>query len=232
MSWVRFTGILRSVNDYEKLNRVGEGTYGVVYRARHKKTDKIVALKRVRMDDTKAGMNQQDLAWDIIWPDDLTNRFSGFPISSLREINILLNIRHENIVELNEVVTGNSLNSIFLVMEYCEQDLASLLDNMTNRFTEAQVQTSIETWNSWAMKLCDSLVPGQMHCAPSSQRSRLFAFEFLHTSWLKALKFADDRLRMRENSRLWSGAQVQRAHSTHDPSRGHIVVPSARAAIR
>ena len=58
MSWDRFTGILRSVNDYEKLNRVGEGTYGVVYRARHKKTDKIVALKRVRMDDTKAGMNQ------------------------------------------------------------------------------------------------------------------------------------------------------------------------------
>lgn len=111
-------GNTASVNDYEKLNRVGEGTYGVVYRARHKKTDKIVALKRVRMDDTKA----------------------GFPISSLREINILLNIRHENIVELNEVVAGSSLNSIFLVMEYCEQDLASLLDNMTNRFTEAQVK--------------------------------------------------------------------------------------------
>lgn len=52
----------------------------------------------------------------------------------------MLNIRHENVVELNEVVTGSSLNSIFLVMEYCEQDLASLLDNMTNRFTEAQVK--------------------------------------------------------------------------------------------
>lgn len=63
----------------------------------------------------------------------------GLPISSLREINLLLNLRHKNIVELNEVVVGRKLDSLFLVMEYVEQDLASLLDNMTNRFTEAQV---------------------------------------------------------------------------------------------
>ena len=63
----------------------------------------------------------------------------GLPISSLREINLLLNLRHKNIVELKEVVVGRSLDSIFLVMEYVEQDLASLLDNMSNHFTEAQV---------------------------------------------------------------------------------------------
>ena len=89
----------RNVNEYEKLNRVGEGTYGVVYRARHIATNKICALKRVRMDNEKDGM----------------------PISSLREINILLNLRHKNIVELKEVVVGGRLDSIFLVMEYCEQ---------------------------------------------------------------------------------------------------------------
>jgi cyclin-dependent kinase 10 len=96
---------------------VGEGTYGVVYRARHKKTNEIVALKRVRMEEEK----------------------DGLPISSLREINLLLNMRHKNIVELKEIVVGSRLDSIFLVMEYCEQDLASLLDNMTSHFTEAQV---------------------------------------------------------------------------------------------
>ena len=64
----------------------------------------------------------------------------GLPISSLREINLLLNIRHKNIVELREVVVGKRLDSIFLVMEYCEQDLASLLDNMKTNFTEAQVK--------------------------------------------------------------------------------------------
>ena len=85
----------RNVNEYEKLNRVGEGTYGVVYRARHMKTNKIVALKRVRMEEEK----------------------DGLPVSSLREINILLNIRHRNIVELKEVVVGRRLDSIFLVTQ-------------------------------------------------------------------------------------------------------------------
>ncbi|XP_041376390.1 cyclin-dependent kinase 10-like isoform X2 [Gigantopelta aegis] len=64
----------------------------------------------------------------------------GIPISGLREINILLNLRHDNIVEMKEVVVGKSFDSIFLVMEYCEQDLASLLDNMAAPFSESQVK--------------------------------------------------------------------------------------------
>lgn len=65
----------------------------------------------------------------------------GFPVSGLREIQILKNCHHENVVQLKEVVVGNSLESIFLVMEYCEQDLASLLDNMESPFTESQVRS-------------------------------------------------------------------------------------------
>lgn len=38
----------RSVDEYERLNRVSEGTYGVVFRARDKKTGRICALKKVR----------------------------------------------------------------------------------------------------------------------------------------------------------------------------------------
>ena len=40
-------GSCRNVNEFEKLNRIGQGTYGTVYRARDKKTGQIVALKRV-----------------------------------------------------------------------------------------------------------------------------------------------------------------------------------------
>ncbi|KAM9756015.1 cyclin-dependent kinase 10 isoform 2-T2 [Dama dama] len=111
-------GRCRSVKEFEKLNRIGEGTYGIVYRARDTHTDEIVALKKVRMDKEK----------------------DGVPISSLREITLLLRLRHPNIVELKEVVVGNHLESIFLVMGYCEQDLASLLENMPTPFSEAQVK--------------------------------------------------------------------------------------------
>nr|XP_012417101.1 PREDICTED: cyclin-dependent kinase 10 isoform X1 [Odobenus rosmarus divergens] len=111
-------GRCRSVKEFEKLNRIGEGTYGIVYRARDTQTDEVVALKKVRMDKEK----------------------DGVPISSLREITLLLRLRHPNIVELKEVVVGNHLESIFLVMGYCEQDLASLLENMPTPFSEAQVK--------------------------------------------------------------------------------------------
>ncbi|XP_074034879.1 cyclin-dependent kinase 10 [Leptinotarsa decemlineata] len=111
-------GRCRFVSEFEKLNRIGEGTYGVVYRAKDTATDKIVALKKLRME----------------------GEHDGIPVSSLREIQVLLNCKHENIVFLKEVVVGRSLESIFLAMEYCEQDLASLLDNMQAPFTESQVK--------------------------------------------------------------------------------------------
>nr|VZI23361.1 unnamed protein product [Spirometra erinaceieuropaei] len=111
-------GRCRSVSEFEKLNRIGEGTYGIVYRARDTITNEVVALKKVRMENEK----------------------DGIPISSLREITLLLSVKHPNIVQLKEVVVGRSLDSIFLSMEYCEQDLASLLDNMPSAFTEAQVK--------------------------------------------------------------------------------------------
>ncbi|XP_064077991.1 cyclin-dependent kinase 10-like [Macrobrachium nipponense] len=111
-------GSCRFVGEFEKLNRIGEGTYGVVYRARDSKSNEIVALKKMRMEKEKDGM----------------------PVSGLREIILLQKCKHPNIVALKEVVVGRSLESIFLVMEYCEQDLASLLDNMQTPFMEAQVK--------------------------------------------------------------------------------------------
>ncbi len=65
----------------------------------------------------------------------------GLPICSVREIGILLSLRHRNIVELREVVVGRDLENMFLVMRYCEQDLATLIDNMSTPFTEAQVSS-------------------------------------------------------------------------------------------
>ena len=110
-------GRCRFVSEFEKLNRIGEGTYGIVYRARDTKTGEIVALKKMRMEREK----------------------DGIPVSGLREITILLGLEHENIVKMNEIAVGRSLESMFLVMNYCEQDLANLLDHMKTPFSESQV---------------------------------------------------------------------------------------------
>ena len=68
---------------------------------------------------------------------------SGLPICSVREIGILLQLEHRNIVKLREVAVGKDLESMFLVMAYCEQDLAILIDNMSTPFTESQVKNRI-----------------------------------------------------------------------------------------
>ncbi|XP_037944743.1 cyclin-dependent kinase 10-like [Teleopsis dalmanni] len=111
-------GRCRPANDFVKLNRIGEGSYGIVYRARDARTNEIVALKKMRMDQEK----------------------DGLPVSGLREIMILKACDHKNIVKLKDVAVGRSLESIFLVMEYCEQDLASLLENMSQPFSESEVK--------------------------------------------------------------------------------------------
>ncbi|KAJ3184828.1 Cyclin-dependent kinase 10 [Gaertneriomyces sp. JEL0708] len=106
-----FFGACTPVDKYEKLNRIGEGTYGIVYRARSRENGRILALKRIRMEQESEGM----------------------PVSSLREIALLRSLRHENIVQVVDVAVGVGLENIFMVMEYCEQDMGNLMDNMVNK---------------------------------------------------------------------------------------------------
>ncbi|KAL3501048.1 hypothetical protein ACH5RR_035497 [Cinchona calisaya] len=108
----------RSVDEFERLNKIDEGTYGVVYRARDKKTGEIVALKKVKMDKER----------------------EGFPMTSLREINILLSSHHPSIIDVKEVVVGSSLDSIFMVMEYMEHDLKGLMETMKQPFIQSEVK--------------------------------------------------------------------------------------------
>lgn len=101
----------RSVEEFQCLNRIEEGTYGVVYRAKDKRTDEIVALKRLKMEKEK----------------------EGFPITSLREINTLLKGQHPNIVTVREIVVGSNMDKIFIVMDYVEHDLKSLMETMKHK---------------------------------------------------------------------------------------------------
>lgn len=67
-------------------------------------------------------------------------RQDGFPITSLREIAVLKNCRHTNIVDLLDVVVGKKRDGIFLVFEYLEHDLSSLLKTITCPFSESEVK--------------------------------------------------------------------------------------------
>ncbi|KRY65528.1 Cyclin-dependent kinase 11B, partial [Trichinella pseudospiralis] len=110
----------RSVEEYHCLNRIEEGTYGVVYRAMEKRTGEIVALKRLKMEKER----------------------EGFPITSLREVNMLMKVgKHPNVVNVLEVVVGSSMDKIYLVMEYVEHDMKSLMETMKQPFLVGEVKT-------------------------------------------------------------------------------------------
>ncbi|KIJ68277.1 hypothetical protein HYDPIDRAFT_81366 [Hydnomerulius pinastri MD-312] len=109
----------RSVYCYERLNQIEEGSYGVVFRARDKETGDIVALKKLKLDEEK----------------------HGFPITALREINALMSCRHENVVRIREVVVGDTLTQVFVVMDFIEHDLKTLLTLMPSPFLQSEIKT-------------------------------------------------------------------------------------------
>lgn len=97
-------------------NQIGEGVYGKVHRAREDGTGQVVALKKVKTD--------------------LTTEKEGFPITALREIQILKELTHHNIVSLREVALGDADKSVYLAFEYLEHDLSGLIESEALRLTE------------------------------------------------------------------------------------------------
>eukprot|EP00470_Lotharella_oceanica_P004637 CAMPEP_0170175628 /NCGR_PEP_ID=MMETSP0040_2-20121228/8674_1 /TAXON_ID=641309 /ORGANISM="Lotharella oceanica, Strain CCMP622" /LENGTH=296 /DNA_ID=CAMNT_0010417677 /DNA_START=63 /DNA_END=953 /DNA_ORIENTATION=+ len=92
------------MNKYQTLEKIGQGTYGVVYKAKDKKTSELLALKKIRLD-----------AED-----------EGIPSTAIREISLLKQLQHENIVRLYDVV--HTERKLTLVFEYLDQDLKKYLD--------------------------------------------------------------------------------------------------------
>ncbi|ESW10148.1 hypothetical protein PHAVU_009G184700 [Phaseolus vulgaris] len=103
---------------FEKLEKIGQGTYSSVFRARELETGKIVALKKVRFDNFE--------------PESV--RFMA------REILILRRLDHPNIIKLEGLITSRLSCSIYLVFEYMEHDITGLLSSPDIKFTEPQIK--------------------------------------------------------------------------------------------
>ncbi|EFJ44520.1 hypothetical protein VOLCADRAFT_64667 [Volvox carteri f. nagariensis] len=88
---------------YRLERKVGEGTYGVVYRATEVATGQTVAVKEMRPDDSEEGV----------------------PSSALREIAILLELRHDNVVRWDS--DAQRTTQLFLVFDFLDLDLHRLM---------------------------------------------------------------------------------------------------------
>jgi cyclin-dependent kinase len=93
---------------YNRIEKIGEGTYGVVYKAKDKRNGgKIVALKKIR----------------------LATQDEGVPSTAIREISLLKELsQHRNIVSLLDVVHVD--HKLWLVFEFLDQDLKRYLDDV------------------------------------------------------------------------------------------------------
>ncbi|CAA2959096.1 cell division control 2 homolog A-like [Olea europaea subsp. europaea] len=93
------------MEQYEKVEKIGEGTYGVVYKARDRETNETIALKKIRLE----------------------HEDEGVPSTTIREISLLKEMQHGNIVRLQDVV--HSEKRLYLVFEYLDLDLKKHMDS-------------------------------------------------------------------------------------------------------
>ncbi|KAI8910899.1 kinase-like domain-containing protein [Gorgonomyces haynaldii] len=104
------------MESYSVLEKLGEGAHGVVLKAKHLESGKLVALKRI----------------------PLRNLENGIPNNIIREIKALEQLKHKNVIDLKEFFPSGS--GCILVFTYCLSDLSQVLRNADKALTEAQIK--------------------------------------------------------------------------------------------
>ncbi|KAH8926661.1 Pkinase-domain-containing protein [Atractiella rhizophila] len=100
-----------SLKNYTRLEKIGEGTYGIVYRARDLRDNNVVALKKIKLEQDEEGV----------------------PSTAIREISLLKEMKHENVVRLLDLVYADT--KLYLVFEFLDTDLKRFMDKQPDRLT-------------------------------------------------------------------------------------------------
>ena len=135
----------RCIDIYELVDKVGEGTYGEVFKSvlKSQMTSHLPAGAPDGEEEKQNAIAQCDQF--ALKKVRLENEKEGFPITAVREIKILRQLRHKNIISLKEIVTDKQdavdfrkeKGSFYLVFEFMDHDLMGLLDSGLVEFTEA-----------------------------------------------------------------------------------------------
>ena len=111
--------MLGRMDKYEKICKIGEGSYGVVFKCRHKELNQVVAIKKfVESED-----------------DPLIKKIA------LREIRMLRQLKHHNLVNLIEVFKRK--RRLHLVFEYCDHTLLNELDANPHGLNETTIRKTM-----------------------------------------------------------------------------------------
>ncbi|KAI9893538.1 MAG: negative regulator of the PHO system [Vezdaea aestivalis] len=98
----------RHPSSFQQLEKLGEGTYATVFKGRNRQTGEYVALKEIHLDSEE-----------------------GTPSTAIREISLMKELKHENIVSLHDVI--HTENKLMLVFEYMDKDLKKYMDSKGDR---------------------------------------------------------------------------------------------------
>ncbi|KAI4963142.1 hypothetical protein ZWY2020_019656 [Hordeum vulgare] len=113
-------GEKRVTDRYLKREVLGEGTYGVVFKAIDTKTGETVAIKRIRLGKYKEGVN----------------------FTALREIKLLKELKDPNIIELIDAFPYKG--NLHLVFEFMETDLEAVIRDRNIVLSPADIKSYIQ----------------------------------------------------------------------------------------